>query len=60
MRVRDGNVQHSRITGVYSKVVRLDKDNFEEKTKNGVAFVKFYAPWCGHCKKLEPIWAELA
>lgn len=36
-------------------------DNFEELVLNDkYVLLEAYAPWCGHCKKLAPIYDELA
>eukprot|EP00397_Hematodinium_sp_SG-2012_P049913 GEMP01057780.1.p1 GENE.GEMP01057780.1~~GEMP01057780.1.p1 ORF type:complete len:198 (+),score=59.36 GEMP01057780.1:68-661(+) len=36
----------------------LTDDDFD-KVIEGQAFVKFFAPWCGHCKNMKPAWDDL-
>ena len=39
---------------------KITSDNFDELTKGKLVFIKFYSPYCPHCKEMAGAWNELA
>ncbi|KAG2130452.1 thioredoxin-like protein [Suillus bovinus] len=42
------------------EVISLTSETFDNIVDQAPIFVKFFAPWCGHCKKLAPTWIQVA
>jgi protein disulfide-isomerase A6 len=44
------------------QVVVLTPENFDSivKDEQKIVFVKFYAPWCGHCVRMADAWKDVA
>jgi thiol-disulfide isomerase/thioredoxin len=42
------------------RAVVLTTDNFDKLTEGKLVFIKFYSPFCPHCKTISGAWDELA
>ncbi|KAF7230700.1 protein disulfide-isomerase A6 isoform X2 [Nothobranchius furzeri] len=61
---KSGGSGYSKQSGGGDKkdVIELTDDNFDKLVleSEDVWMVEFFAPWCGHCKNLEPEWTAAA
>lgn len=57
---RETKLTGAPIAAPPSFVSILSSDSFDRTLQDKCALVDFYAPWCGHCKTLNPIYEKLA
>jgi|TARA_B110000305_G_C19203798_1_gene522479 protein disulfide isomerase len=55
--LKSEDIPEDNTGGVFTLVGKQWEEVVMDPTKD--VLVKYYAPWCGHCKKLVPVWEQL-